>query len=988
MLEQMKLDFTKITHVISAPEKENILHGLTDEQGEAVTFGDGPLLIVAGAGTGKTTVITRRIAHLIASKKCKTDEILALTFTDRAANEMEERVDILVPYGYTDVWISTFHAFGDRILREHCLEIGFNPDFRVLSRPEQLIFLREHLFELPMEYYRPLGDPTRYLDALLALFSRSKDEDISPEEYLAYAQKLEEESMKNPEDEALKDIAEQQKEIAVTYAKYQELMAKAGYIDFGDQVNLVLKLFRTRPAILDYYGKKFKYILVDEFQDTNYAQFEMVKMLGGDSRNITVVGDDDQSIYKFRGAAISNIMNFQKVYSDAKQIVLTRNFRSGQALLDTAYKLICHNNPDRLEVKNGIDKKLKSVHGSGKAVEHRHFDSLSAEAEGAAGFVEEAVKSGLKYGEIAVLVRSNRDADEYLRALNMKSIPFRFSGSHGLYSRDEIILLISFLRTITNFDDSISLYHLSSSELYSLKIQDIVLCNTYANRKNISLYHVMKNLEKTEELEAVTPAGRSEIAKIIEDIEKFTEISGELSCGRLLYKFIIESGYLSRLSKSGKTADDEKIQNIAKFFEGIRRFEVVSESDRVPQFVTHLDLLIAAGENPPTAEVDMDEDAVHVLTVHKAKGLEFPVVIMVGLVADKFPVRGRKEPIELPNGLVKDILPSGDFHLQEERRLFYVGMTRAKEKLLLTSARDYGTARPRKISPFVLEALDIPKADIEVFKTSALEALKKFAMQAEGEDALSSMPEDKILTLSNLQIDDYLTCPLKYKFVHILRVPVLKHHAVVYGKALHDAILEYHKRKMKNEPVTLDNLVEVFERSWVSEGFITREHEEKRLEAGKAVLERFFEKEEAEGLKPSAVEKEFSFLIENNRIIGRWDRIDERDGKVLIIDYKSSDVRTAREANKKTKESLQLSIYALAYKKITGKVVDRVELHFLESGVAGKAIKTEKDLAESEEKIRFAASGIRARKYQAQPVFNACPYCPYREICPRKGGEK
>src|SRR5437773_3369947 len=285
-----------------------LLADLTARQRKAVTHGDGPLLIVAGAGTGKTTVITRRIAWLIAEKRAKPSEILALTFTDRAALEMTERVDRLVPYGFTDTVISTFHAWGDRLLRDHALEAGLSDRATVLSRAEQIIFLREHLFELPLDRYRPLGDPTRFLGVLATLFSRARDEDVTPAAFERAATDLA--SFADASDDpALTDEAALQSELAAAYAAYERLMRASDRIDFGDQVGLALRLLREHPAILAEERGRYRYILVDELQDTNHAQFELVKLLAGDpSANVTVVGDDDQSIYRFRGAALSNIL--------------------------------------------------------------------------------------------------------------------------------------------------------------------------------------------------------------------------------------------------------------------------------------------------------------------------------------------------------------------------------------------------------------------------------------------------------------------------------------------------------------------------------------------------------------------------------------------------------------------------------------------------------------------------------------------------------
>ena len=450
-----------------------LLADLTPRQRKAVTHGNGPLLIVAGAGTGKTTVITRRIAWLIAEKRAKPSEILALTFTDRAALEMTERIDRLVPYGYTDTVISTFHAFGDRLLRDHALEAGLSDRSTVMSRAEQVIFLREHLFELPLDKYRPLGDPTRFLHALVTLISRARDEDVDPAEYLVAARELSERAAAAPEDAALGEEAAQQAELAGLYAAYESLMRANDRFDFGDQVSLVLRLLREHPAVLAEERQRYRYILVDEFQDTNYAQFELVKLLAGSATaNVTVVGDDDQSIYRFRGAALSNILGFRAAFPRSASVVLNDNFRSRQPILDAAYRLIRHNDPDRLEAREGLDKRLIARSrfdrptGDGEPIELLPFDTGSDEADALAERIGGSLRSGRSPGDHAILVRTNRDADPILRALNMARIPWRFSGTAGLYHQPEVRLLVSFLRAVNDPDDSISCYDLATSEIF------------------------------------------------------------------------------------------------------------------------------------------------------------------------------------------------------------------------------------------------------------------------------------------------------------------------------------------------------------------------------------------------------------------------------------------------------------------------------------------------------------------------------------------
>ncbi|MGE5197443.1 MAG: ATP-dependent helicase, partial [Deltaproteobacteria bacterium] len=725
---------------------QNILDGLNPEQLEAVTHRKGPLLIIAGAGTGKTTVITRRIAWLLSEGLCRTDEILALTFTDKAAQEMLERVDVLVPYGYTDIWISTFHAFGDRLLRENALATGLDPGFKVLTRPEAAVFLREHLFEFNLSYFRPLADPTHFIEALISLFSRAKDEDVSPREYLKLAQELVSKSKDNPEDQALKEEALQQEEAAAAYLKYQELLSKEGLLDFGNQFYLSLQLLRDHPLILKKYREQFKYILVDEFQDTNFAQFELVTLLAGDG-NITVVADDDQCIYRWRGAAYSNVLNFIDRYPKAKKISLIRNYRSTQAILDSAYRLIQYNNPERFEVKANIDKRLVGISSEGGPPQHLHFDANSTESDNVAAMIKDKVKSGkFKYRDFAILVRSNSDAQPFLQALNMQEIPWQFSGNQGLYSREEVKLCINFLRVAANLSESLSLYYLASSEIYGLDLADLSLCNHYAKRRNKSLYAVFKEIDGIPELKEISEESRGRIRKILQDLEKFLKVARGETTGKLLYSFLTETGYLKKLTRDQNLENETKIANLAKFFNIVRDFELVAEEDRVISFVNYLNLLIEAGDDPSTVEADLDTDAVNVLTIHKAKGLEFRVVFLVSLVQGRFPWPRRSQPIELPDALIKEIIPEGDFHIQEERRLFYVGMTRAKEELYLTSAADYGGNRMRRVSQFVTEALGRDVKDSEKKKSSALEAIGRFApKKASPAPEAGSIPAGKLI---------------------------------------------------------------------------------------------------------------------------------------------------------------------------------------------------------------------------------------------------
>ncbi len=960
-----------------------ICAGLNSEQKKAVTHQSGPLLIIAGAGTGKTTVITHRIAHLIVERKVRPEEILALTFTDKASFQMQEKVDILVPYGFTDTWIDTFHAFGDRVLRDNALELGLDSSFRVLTRPEAAVFFQENLFRFPLKFYRPLGTPTKFIDALLALFSRARDEDVSVKEYFEYAQNLLKRSHENPADEALKEEAERQLEIAKCYETYQSLLLKNGKMDFANQFHLTLELFRKHPSTLKRYQDQFKHILIDEFQDTNYAQFELVKHLAQKAETLTVVADDDQSIYKWRGAAVSNIIHFMKIYPDSEKIALTKNYRSTQPILDGAYRLIQQNNPDRFEVQAKINKRLIGRTKKGKKIEHKHFETLSFEADWVAGHIAQQVKAKkYLYNDFAILVRSNADADPFLRALNMRGIPWQFSGSQGLYSREEIKLCISFLRIIADPTDSLSLYFLASSPLYHCPSMELAQVMHYTNRKRWHLFDTLKNLETLNDAGAFSSDFIDAKNKIIKNIQDFVDLSRAQSTGRLLYLFLIQTGYLKSLVEDNSLENESKIKNIAKFFDAVRNFEYITQEDRVWLFVNYLDMLIQAGDDPSTAEPEKDVLAVNVLTIHKAKGLEFPVVFLVSVVEGKFPCTSRKDPLELPDELIKDILPLGDFHMQEERRLFYVGMTRAAQELYITSAVDYGQKRPRQTSRFIIEALS-KNAQAKVLKTSVLEAIERNAPQAQIpllKDRV--MKENDVLTLSYFQIDDYLTCPLKYKYVHMLRIPIMEHHTVLYGKALHDTIQHYYQNRIQGVFVSQDELLKFFNDSFRKEGFLSREHIELRLKAGEEALARFYQREKDSKVLPTYIEKDFSFHYQNNRIIGRWDRIDVVGDLVKIIDFKSSLVDKQDQADKKAKDSLQLSLYGLAYLEVFARLPDYLELHFLESGLIGQTKVAEKNIQKVHKAVEEASSGIRSFSFEAKPTPVVCRYCAYNQICP------
>jgi DNA helicase-2/ATP-dependent DNA helicase PcrA len=604
---------------------------------------------------------------------------------------------------------------------------------------------------------------------------------------------------------------------------------------------------------------------------------------------------------------------------------------------------------------------------------------VSSESDWVADSIAREHEQGRAYRDFAVLVRANHDADPFLRALNMRGIPWTFSGNAGLYGRPEVRLLIAFLRSVAHPDDSVSLHYLASSAIYQVPIVDLTKCATYADRRHRWLFDVLRQVPEEIEL---SEEGAMAVARLTKDLERYMELARETPTGELLYQFLTDSGLMSRYATAPAELEQE-IQNVSKFFGRVRDASRVLAYDTVREFVNHLDTLIEAGEDPAVAEADPDTPAVHVLTVHKSKGLEWPVVFLVNCVQGRFPSVRRGDPLEMPPALIKDTLPSGDFHLQEERRLFYVGMTRAVERLYLTSAVDMGSRRSSKVSQFVLEALDLPKAAARPFTSSAVEELHRHAPPpAPGLGEWPAVGPRAELTVSHKQVDDYQTCPLKYHYIHVLRIPLRQHHSIAYGNALHRAVEFYLRRRAAGSYTAREDLLRAYDDAWRNEGFLTREHEEQRRQAGRAALDRFYHEEETSGVKPAAVEREFGFSLGATRVRGRFDRLDETEAGTVVIDYKSSDVTDQKKADQRARDSLQLKIYALALSEMTGRLPARVELRFLESGLAGRHRPTESDLARAREAILAAAAGIRERRFEAAPAYQTCRYCPYNQVCP------
>lgn len=976
---------------------------LNEAQTKAITFGKGPLLIIAGAGTGKTTVITERIKHLILKENILPSQILALTFTEKASREMEERIDVAMPYGYTQMWISTFHAFCDRVLRNEAVHIGLSPAYKLMTEAESLMFLRSHIFDLKLDYFRPLGNPHKFLEGMLQHFSRLKDEDISPEEYLEYSSGISNDKFQMSNQPIEEDEIKKIKELANAYKTYEELKAKEGVMDFSDMIGNTLKLFRSRKNILKSYQDQFKYILVDEFQDTNYAQNMLAILLSGEAQNITVVGDDDQAIYRWRGAAISNMIQFRKHFPKTHIITLTQNYRSTQEILDTSHTLVAHNDPDRLEVQEHIDKRLiANRKGKSYTIEFLYENRVEDEAEATIKKILELVKKETyAYKDVAILVRANDHATPFIKVLQRHAIPYQFLGPGRLFRQEEIKDLIAYLKILYNFEDSASVYRVLTSPTFGIDTRMIAGILNFARRKNYSLFEALERIASENQQELfMKDTEKEKIQNFVAMVHRHLKKVPTESAGQILYYYIEDTGLLKKFLAAKTETEVKHYQNIAKLFEKLKTFEAEHEDARIFPVIEWIDLSMQMGESPLASDTDWaDNNAVNILTIHSSKGLEFPIVFLVNLVSQRFPTRERREQLPIPASLIKEILPVGDYHLQEERRLFYVGMTRARDHLYFTAAKYYGEGkRDRKISPFVAEALGQTSVDALLKKQQAEQAVVQPTLLDWANTMHESVSEKKavmppITYISYSQLQTFDMCPLHYKLQYLLRIPGQPSAPLSFGTSLHAALRDFYQAWMRDPKIRISDVDTFLEKVWINEGYTSKAHAHQALQQAKYLLQQYLQKHLITdgSQKPVAIEVPFSFFISDQnlrpngvKIGGRIDRVDQKkDGSIEIIDYKTG---KNMPSEKDLLTNLQLTLYALAATQVKDTIFNKqanqviLSLHYLEEDKILTTVRTKEQLEETKTQILQKIHEIEQSDFACSGSI-LCQNCEYKMLC-------
>lgn len=1326
---------------------------LNQAQKEAIEYTNGPLLIVAGAGTGKTTVITEKIAYLIENNLAKPEQIVALTFTEKAAFEMEERVDERLKLPYNNIQISTFHTFCQRLLEQYGLEIGLPNSFKLITETDAWLLIREHIYDFNLSYFRPLGNPMRHVHEFLKHFSKCKDELISPQQYLEYAES------ENLDNDADREEKNRLTELSNAYHKYNQLLLDKGFLDFGDLIFYAVKLLQERPNILKRVQEQYKYILVDEFQDVNWAQYVLTKLISGE-KQLAVVGDDDQclpgnakiltpsgkkridnlkkgdsvitavgkgyvslssinfvkktkkkarflfiktksgkkltvtdnhilfchtpeksehkywyvylmerqdwgwrmgitndltvrlrlergadrivaikgcdsleqaryfetiyslkyniptvcfkeragiqstlwiksifqaidtnknvqklaedlhidlnkhhyclggvnrgaerrikinismcyrnyrtryakdsvlqspkvshilqvetsdkkaidilkqqdikvtlakkgirvrlastnisfleniarqlcvatggiidykfkigrlrnrtvetvlmpaknlqvglfipivdkkqgiimdeivkinsfekqsivydleidrthnfiaddvvvhnSIYAFRGASVSNILRFKDDFKNAKSIVLNENYRSGQKILDTAYTSIQNNNPDRLEVKLSIDKKLKSqVAYPTCAAVHLHSQTLEGEVK---SVVQEIIRlknenADTSWDDFAILARANSHVEPFLQGLQQAGIPYEFLSSVGLFRQPLVMDALNYFKILDNYYESSAVYRLLRMPCLSFGETDLQKLTLQAKKKAISYYEA---LQRGQEFQ-FSPEGLQTAQKLLSLLEEGMKDARKEKPSTLLYNFLEKSGCLKHLTEEDNKGNQYIIHQtyqLNQFFDVLKTYEETHPDAHIHGFLEQYNYTIESGDEGKLYQPLDTLDSVNILTVHGSKGLEFRYVFIVNLVEERFPTRRRGESLELPFALIKEKLPEGDTHIQEERRLFYVAMTRAKQRLYFCSAKSYGGVREKKISRFLNELGFTDSASVE-----KIAGKQELQIPTENKIAVQNAQRlPKVFSFS--QIKSYQTCPYQYKLAHIIKLPTKSNASFSFGTSIHSTFQKFYERMQEMNAKkqatlfdlsesstpsdmvkvpTLDELLEIYHKNFIEDWYKDRYQKEKYYKKGKEILTLFYHSQEGNWRVPAALESAFKIKVGNYLLRGRIDRIDQLpDGSLEIIDYK-----TGESKDKLTSEDKeQLLIYQIAAQTLPqyrnlGKV-EKLTFFYVNDNIQMSFVGKDKELENLSEKLISTIQSIHAGEFSATPNQFSCSYCDFRDIC-------
>jgi DNA helicase-2/ATP-dependent DNA helicase PcrA len=985
---------------------DKILEGLNNAQKQAVIHDKGPLMLVAGAGTGKTKAITHRIAYLVLSGKATMEEILAVTFTEKATQEMDERLTDLLPLGMYERYIMTFHGLARLILEESAFDIGLASNFIQLDSLQAKLLVQKNATKFKFDYFPSKNSVENLVTELSYHYQKCKELMITPEMYAEYVSNLE------TKEGVLDEDVQKYRDIAYNYRVYRDLLLENNALDYSDLLFYAKEALATKKNIRQKFQQKFKYVLVDEFQDTNGIQYEIIKLLLGEDKNICVIGDDDQSIYAFRGSSIHNIMTFKDDFPEAKEIFFTQNYRSFQEILDVSYKVVQNNNPNRLEIKLNqgrdlkyrLSKKLEAFKGQGGEVSLFEVATKDQELELLAKNIKHKQSQGRGLGDMAVLTRTGAYAEETLAYLKKKGIQAYYADSSGLYSKEVVIDVLAFIDLLDNYHENPALFRVLGGKMYEVPIFDLIEINKQARQTGKSLYRVLSgvNEQNREEL-GISLEGLTKITRAMKDLHRISAQVLHIKPVDLVKDILECTGYYQYLF--GEDSEEMlEIQSVVNQFLGrVSKFSFINKLATILDFGKEVKREIESGDLG-TFEEELDiirRDAVTIMSVHRSKGLEFEVIFLPFLIQGVFPTVHRKDKITMPIEFVQakdsEVVDPREANTQEERRLFYVAMTRAREELVMSYYAN-SKSKANKPSRFLEETgLRTNIVDVEMKYESSKEGQNdKISPQYwSGEQKVEMLRSRLPKIFSVSQVNTFKRCPLRYKLSSLYKVSGESSPSLSFGNSIHKAMEIFFKQGMDmrvanpelvNFSLPKETLIDIYEKNWIEEGYKTEEQMRKYFEDGRAMLGSFYDGHQGEFVVPMYLEKKILYKLGEYQFQIVIDRVDKlADGSVAILDYKTG---KPPELNKngslKLDNKRQLLLYAFVWENITGIPVSKLGYYYFESGQWLEFVPQPKELEKVSSEILKNLDVIHQSDFGPTPNKSDCRMCQFKRYCPFK----
>lgn len=990
---------------------------LNAEQKKAVDTIDGPVMLVAGPGTGKTQTLALRIANILQKTDTPASSLLALTYTESGARAMRARLESFIGAEAYYAHISTFHAFCIELIQDNPDYFTLNPSVEPLSELDKLKIIYRLLDSTPLKYLRPVGAPHLYVKAILGAISDLKREGVDEEEFKELL-KTEELFLRSDEGRALKKVEAvkrlrnhaKNQELLLLYQGYQSELKRLASFDFEDMIAVVVEAFKTNEDLLRACQEKYLYILVDEYQDTNSAQNELLLSLAsfwGDKANIFVTGDPDQSIMRFQGASIENQLSFIKVYPEAKVITLKQNYRSTQTILDVADSLISHNNLRISDVVPTVDPHLVSQAGVGDRLALARLSSSTAETIFIAEDIKKKIKAGVSPGDIAVIYHQNRESTLIADTLVKYGLDYTVQGGANILTDPTVrnfLKILSVIYKMRDSDDDEDLFTILHYDIFHIDALDVLHLSRLAGLKRLKLFDILASTALLDSLELVS---RPAIDSTFTALTRWQSLDASSTFSEFFETVLNQSGYLTWVL--GRPDAHHRLARLNTLFDEVKRMNRSDHDLDLQGFLQNLAIMEDNHLRLEESSYGVSRDAITLTTAHKSKGLEWGHVYLYRAVDKGWGNNRKPEKITLPEGVLKNVKLTDKEKNEDERRLFYVAATRAKSHLTISYADQYtsfGSAREALPTMFIAELGDthLYVVDVQAIETEAHQHLEtilksKIPVKAQHNDRERAFLQDLAdnFKVSATSLNAYLFCAYKFKLDKLLRVPHAKKSHLAFGTAIHRALENFYRRFMEDGTVpSKDYLLSEFA-STLNEAVITQADLAIYAQKGRDVLSSYFDLQENSFQPPLALEKNVSAMLGDIKLSGKLDRLDwasRQDKTVRVVDYKTGAGKTMGQIEGTTQDSdgdlqRQLEFYKLLIDsdpslnyKFGEALLDFVEEPLAKGKDGARHILvSDEQVAALRETIKEAMKNIRALHFPRTTDLKKCATCYFRDHC-------